>query len=176
MTRPTRMDLTQAAECRKISSGALRPEPTRPGAFAVPSDTAERILSRVTVTGDCWIWTAGLTGNGYAALRHEGKMVLAHRLSYELHVGPILEGLVIDHLCRNRACVNPAHLEPVTNRVNILRGESPSALAAIATHCKHGHEFTSTNTRIKRSGKRSCRECDRAQKRGERSRTAKDAT
>ena len=85
---------------------------------------------------------------------------MAHRFSYELHVGPIPTGLTLDHLCRNTLCVNPAHLEPVTMRENILRGYSPSANGARATHCPHGHPYNERNTGItKTNGARFCRTC-----------------
>lgn len=100
----------------------------------------------------CWLWT-GATRLGYAELSYEGTNRSGHRLAYELWRGPIPEGLQIDHLCRNRRCINPWHLEPVTSAVNI--GRSPRALA---THCKYGHEFTPENTR-RADGRRYCRTC-----------------
>ncbi|TDD77726.1 HNH endonuclease [Actinomadura rubrisoli] len=90
----------------------------------------------------------------------ERKNVVVHRFVYESLVGPIPEGLVLDHLCRVRACCNPAHLEPVTDRVNILRGASITAANARKTHCDHGHEFTSQNT-YRHRGRRLCRACNR---------------
>ena len=79
-----------------------------------------------------------------------------------MFVGPLPDGLVLDHLCRNRACVNPEHLEPVTQSVNLLRGETVNAAASARTHCINGHEFSPVNTRISPSGRRVCRSCGRA--------------
>lgn len=97
---------------------------------------------------DCWIWTAALA-NGYGKFApgsgHRPRLVVAHVYAYELLVGPVPEGLELDHLCRNPACVNPTHMEPVTHRENCLRGESPAARHARKTHCKRGHEFTPEN-------------------------------
>lgn len=109
--------------------------------------------------GPCWVWTAGLYLEGYGsfALRHRIS-IGAHRYSYEQLVGPIPAGLPLDHLCRNRPCVRPSHLEPVTERVNILRGISPSALGAKASHCPKGHVYDLVNTRITH-GRRHCRMC-----------------
>lgn len=88
--------------------------------------------------GSCWIWTAGHDGNGYGHFQmHHKECVKAHRVAYELSVGPIPEGLVIDHLCRVHGCVNPDHLEPVTNGENIRRGLN----VVQNTHCKHGHLY-----------------------------------
>lgn len=110
--------------------------------------------------GPCWIWTDKPAVNGYAKFEWEQGEVYAHRFVYELLVGPIPEGLDLDHLCRVRNCVNPAHLEPVTGRVNTLRGYSPSAQHARQTHCRHGHPFDEANTRIDRHGWRICRACE----------------
>ncbi|MFK0288298.1 HNH endonuclease signature motif containing protein [Streptomyces sp. NPDC090499] len=124
------------------------------------------ISLRREAPGRCWVWTASLRADGYGQFRSGGRVggrnVRAHRVAYELLVSAIPDGLVIDHLCRNRACVNPEHLEPVTHRVNVIRGEGVSAKAARATHCKRGHAFDAENTIIRRSGKRLCKACQRA--------------
>lgn len=116
----------------------------------------------------CWEWIGAMSGNGYGSIRIDHKARNAHRVSYELVVGLIPEGLTLDHLCRNRACVNPEHLEPVTIGVNTLRGESVSAINARKTHCVNGHEFTLENTYIRRQKGgygRMCRECGRDSRR-----------
>lgn len=93
---------------------------------------------------------------------------LAHRVAYEQARGPIPEGLELDHLCRNRACVNPDHLEPVTHRENLLRADTFAARHAAQTHCVNGHEFTPDNTyiRTRPEGGRECRACRKARNRG----------
>lgn len=103
----------------------------------------------------CFIWIGWVKPHGYGLF---GKR-LAHRVSYECAKGAIPEGLVIDHLCRNRCCVNPTHLEAVTQKVNTLRGVGPTAKNAVKTHCKHGHEFTPQNTIIRNGGERRCQRC-----------------
>lgn len=108
-----------------------------------------------------WYWTAYCDKNtGYGSFGIGGKTRSAHVVSYELFVGPVPKGLQIDHLCRIRACVNPACLEPVTQRENILRGMGPSAQNAVKTHCKRGHAFTPENTDIVPRG-RECKQCHR---------------
>lgn len=109
----------------------------------------------------CWDWHGGKSDRGYGSISLDGRSHQAHRVSYELYVGPIPDGLQIDHLCRNRGCINPAHLEPVTCRENVRRGEGPSAVNATRTHCKHGHPLSGDNLRISRNGKRRCRACAR---------------
>lgn len=123
----------------------------------------ERIIQRTDrTTSDCWLWTRSLDRYGYAEIKVQGRHHLAHRLSYEVLVGPIPEGLVIDHLCRKRHCVNPAHMEPVTPLENTLRGSAPSVINASKTHCPQGHPFDGANTIIRPSGGRRCRACHNA--------------
>lgn len=109
--------------------------------------------------GPCWHWT-GATSNGYGRVRVDVDRP-AHRFAYELLVGPIPDGLVIDHLCRVRHCVNPAHLEAVTNAENILRGNGFSARHARKTHCPKGHPYDEANTLIRADGSRNCIACGR---------------
>jgi hypothetical protein len=111
--------------------------------------------------GDCWEWTGRLFWDGYGVVWYRRKQKRAHRMMYELLVGPIPDGLQIDHLCRNPKCVNPDHLEPVTQRENLLRGMSKPARQLRQTHCMHGHELTPDNTYAWR-GERHCRVCRRA--------------
>jgi DNA-binding transcriptional regulator YiaG len=113
--------------------------------------------------GPCWVWIAGKTQGGYGVFHVNGKSARAHRWSYMHFVGPIPEGLDMDHLCRNRACVCPDHLEPVTERENVLRSPiAPPTINAGKLFCDHGHEFTPENTRILQAdGSRQCKECSR---------------
>lgn len=133
------------------------------------SDLRARVESKIAIAeSGCWEWTGGLGSAGYGRITFGGKRDGAHRVSYELYVGPIPAGLEIDHLCRNRKCVNPDHLEPVTRRVNLLRGETIAAKHAIKTHCMRGHLFDATNT-IRTERGRQCKACTRI---GERRRRA----
>lgn len=113
----------------------------------------------------CWLWLGNLGPDGYG--RINGRQ--AHTVSYEIHIGPMPSGLIPDHLCRLHPCVNPWHLEPVTNRVNILRGTAPSALNAVKTHCKRGHPFDEINTYVAfpgtRAQERRCKTCQRGNER-----------
>jgi hypothetical protein len=113
----------------------------------------------------CVVWTGAKQRDGYGTFQMDGKSSLAHRVSYEALVGQVPTGLELDHLCRVRACVRPDHLEPVTTRVNVLRGEGPTAVNAAKTHCPQGHPYSPENTRKRPCGRRMCRTCDRARKR-----------
>lgn len=129
----------------------------------------DRFAERVALDDSgCLQWLGATTGDGYAQIKltpTEGKrLVYVHRWSYEHHFGPIPEGLQIDHLCRNRACVNPEHLEAVTPRVNALRSANPTAINARKTHCVHGHPLSGENLKTSRNGAwRYCRTCKSAQ-------------
>jgi len=119
-----------------------------------------RFWSKAIVRGqdDCWPWVAAVTHTGYGRINIGGTIKRAHRIAYELVKGPIPEGLELDHLCRNRACINPDHLEPVTHAVNMRRGYSANAAK---THCPQGHEYSDANTYTYSDGRRMCRHCQR---------------
>ena len=108
----------------------------------------------------CWLWTATTTqGYGYLWARPGTVSTRAHKLAYETLVAPVPTGLVLDHLCRVRRCCNPAHVEPVTDQVNLLRGETLAAAQVRRTHCPRGHAYDAENTRTYRRNKRECRAC-----------------
>lgn len=109
----------------------------------------------------CWIWQATTNEFGYGRLTIEGRTLYAHRVSYEAFVGPIPDGLHLDHLCRVTSCVNPAHLEPVTCQINTLRGEGFAAKNAQKDECPSGHPYNAENT-YHCKGRRYCRTCQRA--------------
>lgn len=112
--------------------------------------------------GGCIIWAGNTRYNqGYGRIAVNGSLKRVHVLAYEELVGPVPEDMILDHLCRNRACMNPHHLEPVTFTENVLRGESFAAANARKTHCVRGHEFTEANTIRRPKGRRGCRACGR---------------
>jgi hypothetical protein len=140
--------------------GATLIAPARPplkGAMMRKS-TEERFWERVEKTDTCWLWTGGLDKDGYGWTYPNGKTRRAHAVAYELVVGPVPDGLQLDHLCRVRHCVNPDHLEPVTRRENILRGVGPTAINARRNTCPKGHPIDG----FKSTGARECKTCRRA--------------
>lgn len=145
MKRSKKMRYFSPEHWRKISEG-LRRRPRKP--------LIMRFWSKVEITPSCWLWHGG-TGMGYGKLQKDGRMDLAHRVAYELFVGPIPEGLELDHLCRNHGCVNPEHLEAVTHQENTLRGIARPADNARKTHCPRGHQYSHRD----KTGRRHCRKC-----------------
>ena len=136
-------------------------EPIRPIVLTGDIEkTRRRFMSHaMPETNGCWRWTACADQKGYGAIRLNGCSLGAHRVAWVLFRGQIPDGLTIDHLCRNHWCLNPEHLEPVTNRVNILRGNGMGAQYARATCCKRGHKKTPENTYTAPRGTRECRVC-----------------
>jgi hypothetical protein len=138
----------------------------------LPEAIKRRIDRRSSATG-CWLWTGALS-DGYGRCHHEGRLHRAHRLTFELLAGPIPQGDVLDHLCRVRHCVNPAHLEAVTIGENVLRGTGPVAVHARQTHCRHGHLLSGDNLIVWATADgrrhRRCRSCRSATARRSRER------
>lgn len=139
-----------------------------------PRSPIERALPKIQITPGCWIWTGTKHSGGYGTINvrlgvNAVSKLLVHRVVYEHYNGPIPRGLTLDHLCRNRLCVNPDHLEPVTNKENILRGEAFSAVFARRDRCVRGHLLTPENTsRYSHKGidqGRICRTCHRERQR-----------
>ena len=127
----------------------------------------ERFWSKVQAPrspGGCWLWTAAVEHGGYGRYWSDGSTKSAHRVAYETLVGVVPDSLQLDHRCRVRNCVNPAHLEPVTGRENTLRGISSPAQYARRTQCSNGHELVGRNVMPRKEGGRRCRKCwnDRA--------------
>lgn len=130
------------------------------------SGLEDHFWSKVEVSDSgCWEWTASLDTGGYAQLGRGGKNLRGHRVAFQAAGNTLVRGLVIDHLCRNRKCVNPDHLEQVSNQENLRRGESPSAENSRKTHCKNGHPLSGENLFVARNSSRQCRICQRRRKR-----------
>lgn len=129
-------------------------DPLAGGPDHILGNDAARFWQKVDKTETCWLWTAAIA-TGYGRFYLDGHLVPAHRFAYELLVGPIPAGLDLDHLCRVRNCVNPAHLEPVTRQENLAR--TPTANIA-KTHCPQGHPYDESNTYVAATG-RQCLTC-----------------
>jgi len=151
----------QCRACRKLAAQRFRDNPasTYRKQHAVKKRWPETFWALVDRRGpdECWRWLGGLKKDGYSA---------GHRTAYELLVGPIPEGLEIDHLCRVRACCNPKHMEPVTHAVNVQRGDHTAtqdnlgAYQRVKTHCPQGHPYSGPNLKIGWKGARVCRICE----------------
>lgn len=146
--------------------------------------SVDRFWAKVDKRGpdECWPWT-GKARNRATGAHQYGRFALwnaetlkydawlAHRLAYTLVVGPIPDGLTLDHLCKHTLCCNPAHMEPVTQAENVRRGDSPFAINARKTHCDGGHELAGDNLWVNpRNGQRRCKACARASDRRRRAR------
>lgn len=138
---------------RREALGVARPE-----RYQVV-DPLAKILSNIDV-GFCWEWNRKLNNRGYGVTNVNKKRWYVHRLMWTLMVGPIPDGMEIDHMCRNRACCNPEHLDLVTGQVNTLRGVSPASSHAKRDECSYGHEYTAETMHVVR-GARRCRICER---------------
>jgi hypothetical protein len=142
-------------------------------AAGIEVDLLRRIFARVNFNGpvpehdpslgNCWVCIRSVKPNGYASITYKGKTANVHRLAFVMLVGDIPDGLELDHLCRNRACIRPYHLEPVTRLENQVRGEGFVAMHVRKTHCKNGHAFSTENTYVHR-GHRYCRACRKINK------------
>jgi hypothetical protein len=159
-------DLREQADMAKTAPWRVRQQ------YVLTERDARRFWGKVSKDGPehpelghCWTWQASQMASGYSQFHVKltsgrWSSTVAHRIAYELAVGPIPGEMVLDHLCRNRACVNPAHLELVTDLVNILRGNGWSGRNARKTHCPRGHEYNEKNTYLGKRQMRQCRACD----------------
>lgn len=126
----------------------------------------EKLLSHIGISNHnfyegtaCWEWLLSQNTYGYGKIWLNKKTVQTHRLMFEYYCGSICPDLTINHLCRNRNCCNPIHLEQISNKENVLKGTGISAINAKKTHCIHSHEFTPDNTYITPDNKRNCKTC-----------------
>lgn len=178
--------MTALCECGCGGVAPISPHTSRPKGYVAGAPRrflqghnnrrpeVDRFMSKIVWNGDgdeCWTWEGSRDRGGYGRF-HRGsradgsnRTAIAHRAAYEMFVGVIPSGLALDHLCRNRACVNPDHLEPVPHAENVKRGNGPSiagARQAVKTHCPQGHPYSGENLYTNARGERFCRECRRA--------------
>lgn len=150
---------------RRTGSTELAPRKTLEERFWEKVNKNGPVPAEIPVLGSCWDWMGARDSAGYGRFNVSKRSRPAHRVAYELLIGPIPAGLVMDHLCRRPSCVR--HVEPVTQAVNLARGNAPSVLQAHyqrlrdLAHCKRGHEFSPENTSINSKGKRVCKACAR---------------
>ena len=167
----TRRGLTHSLDLHKegLAMNATRTQK----AFPMDAKAFARFNAQYEVAeSGCWEWTATvMLRKGYGQFSY-GRLMLAHRASYEHFRGAIPEGLNLDHLCRNRKCVNPDHLEAVTQRVNVMRGVSVTAENMRKSHCPTGHPYDAANTYVRANGHRGCRACRKVHKQAFKSRQA----
>lgn len=130
----------------------------RPIIFSAPIEFTDRVLPEPN--SGCWLWDGPINDKGYGRFHHSGRSEMAHRAALRFSCMRVPPGFEVDHLCRVRCCVNPIHLEVVTHRENLLRGDTITARAAATTHCPKGHSLTGENVSV-RDGKRHCLECGR---------------
>lgn len=122
----------------------------------------QRFFSKIKQSGSCWQWIASKDRSGYGLFLYQKRKVSSHRFSYILFFHDIPIGLEIDHLCKNKSCVNPDHLEAVTHLVNVRRGHSGNDNhESRKTYCPQGHQYSKENTRTYKNGSRACKECVR---------------
>ena len=162
--------MREAQAYREAGRGIMNEAPTRmtpkpltlevvspmPNKYTTPN-IAERFWTKVYFTDTCWLWTAANSG-GYGQFSVSGHWQPAHRWAYEFCIGPIPDGLEIDHLCLTAACVYPWHLEPVTHLENVRRGRA-GQWERDKTHCPQGHPYDEANTIVRPRGSRECRTC-----------------
>ena len=127
--------------------------------------TILRFQNKTVKDGECLRWIGSICSSGYGQISIDGRMVMAHRFSYEYHVRSLVPGEQLDHLCRNRWCVNHEHLEPVSSRENTRRGNNFVSEYMSRDHCSSGHKYTPENLTYRPSGARVCRECARERNR-----------
>lgn len=122
----------------------------------------ERFFARVAqIPNGCWLWTGGKSGVGYGQFWFDGRLRPAHRWSYERFVGPVPENLTVHHTCEVKACVNPEHLQPLTQRDNVMASDGPARRNSLKTHCSAGHLLVPPNMYKNKYGWRVCRACHR---------------
>lgn len=140
---------------------------TRKATVRKSRTTPEKVLARLDTSDpdSCWLWPGAVRPDGYGVVSVADKTRPVHRYLYEQLVGPVPDGLQLDHLCRVRHCCNPAHLEPVTGKENVLRGIGHSAENARKDVCQEGHPLTGDNVYVRPSGARNCRTCHREKNR-----------